>query len=75
MPKQDAVGVTQEEFAGGEGLATQLGDARPDIDVEVRAALEQLADPGQVLGVTTHVCADEGGARVRGNQIRQPVHD
>jgi hypothetical protein len=59
----DAVGITQEEAARAVRLAPELGDASRDVDVEVGAAIEQRAHPGQVLGVAPHVCADEGGAR------------
>ncbi len=73
--EEDAVGILQEEAPGCIRLAAQFTDAGGDIHEEVRAAVEQGSDPGQVLGVTAHVGADEGCVRVTCYKVGQPIHD
>lgn len=52
---EDAVGVAEEEVAGGTGLAAEFGDAGGDVDVEVAVAVEEARDVGEVLGGTGDV--------------------
>ncbi len=65
----------EHETAGGIGLAAELADAGADVHVEIGAGFQQLAHPGQVLGVAANMSTDEGGARVATDQGGQAVQD
>ena len=51
--------MLQDEATGAVGLAAEFADPGADVHVIIGALIQQLADPGQVLGVTTHMGADE----------------
>jgi hypothetical protein len=61
--EEDAVLVAQEKLARRIRLAAKLRDPLADIDVEVRAGVEDAANPGQIFRMTADVGANEGGCR------------
>ena len=55
-------------------LAAEVGDPGRDVDVEVRQAVEQRPEPGEVLGVARQVGADEGRSRMGRDQRLERLH-
>ena len=72
-PEQDPIRPAQEERPRRVGLAAELGEPRGDVDVEVRAALEDGRDAPQVLGRAADVSADERGRRMSDDDGLEPV--
>src|SRR5665213_1229445 len=66
--ERDAAGMTDEEPSRRIGLPTQFGQTRGDIHIEVGIAVEHTPDPGEIFRVTSHMGADEYGARVLRDQ-------
>ena len=67
MPKSTRSGCSKKRSRGGARLATELGDPRRDVHVEVRVRREHAPHPRQVLGEAPDVRADEGRGRMRGD--------
>src|SRR4029079_16945594 len=63
-PEQDPLRPALEEGRGGKRLPAQLGDPGGDVDVEVRAALEDRRDTSEILCGATDVGPDERRCRV-----------
>ena len=56
-------------------LATALGGCDSANLPSAPTAIEQRADPRQILRITTHVRADERRARMTFDEVRQAIHD
>jgi hypothetical protein len=59
--KQDAVRISHKEPAGSVWLAAQFANTSADINEEVRATLNEIAHPAQILRITAHMSADKRG--------------
>src|SRR5579863_6359709 len=62
--EQDAILILVEKLARCARLASELADARGNVDVQVGITIEALGDEGEILRVAAHVQSDELRVRV-----------
>ncbi len=75
QPEQNSISVLEKETACGVRLTSQFGNARGDIDMEIRTAIHQVADPFQIFGVAADVCADKGCVGMSCDHVRERIDD
>ena len=61
------VGVFKHQPPRRAGLTPQLGDARRNIDVEIRIGCQHASNPAEVFGIAPDMGADEGDAGIGRN--------
>ena len=64
LSEEDAILIFQEEFVRGARLAAEIVKNGRDVVVDVRVLIEQLAGPGEIVGVPPEVRKDDFRIRV-----------